>query len=56
MENMLIYSNLAIGGWLIFTALIGKTENLRSSIYFKVIPFFSGAILIFNGLKVLSIL
>ena len=56
MHNLLIYSNLIIGAWMIFTALIMNTGNVASALIFKVIPFFAGAVLIFNGLKLLNII
>jgi uncharacterized membrane protein SirB2 len=56
MQSLLIYSNLGIGAFLVIVALLCSTANWQSSFFFKVIPFFSGAVLIFNGLKLLSII
>ena len=51
--NFILYSNLVIGSLLIATALILKTQNIQSSILFKVLPFFAGLVLIYNGLTIL---
>jgi hypothetical protein len=56
MQSFLIYSNLITGGWFIITSLIMSTANIKSAIFFKVIPFFAGASLIFNGLKLLKLI
>jgi len=56
MQLFIITSNLVVGSFLIFAALTLRTENLRSSIMFKVIPFMGGASLIFSGLKLLNII
>lgn len=55
MQNFIIYSNLIIGVWLIIMALAIQTKNFRSALVFKIIPFFGGCSLIFNALKMLSI-
>lgn len=39
-----------------YTALVMQTNNFKSSVIFKVLPFTSGAVLLFNGLKLLSII
>ncbi len=40
MENYVV---LAAGIWLIFGSLLLDTSNVRSTMFFKVIPFFLGA-------------
>lgn len=54
MNDLLIYSNLIAGVFLIFAALMLSTKNAQSALFFKVIPFFLGLVLLFNGVKLLG--
>lgn len=46
--------NLIIGIYLIANALLMKTPNVVSSIWFKMIPFFSGLFLFLSGLYLMG--
>jgi uncharacterized membrane protein SirB2 len=56
METFIIYSQISIGIPMIIFALVMHTKNFQSAMVFKVLPLFSGLILIFNGLKMLGII
>jgi len=56
MDQFIIYSNLLTGFLLLAVAFILRTENLVSSLFFKVLPFFLGGALVFNGLKLLHLI
>ncbi len=47
---------LATGVWLVSNALILSTKNFKSSLLFKVVPFFLGLACLWAGAKALGIL
>ena len=56
MENFINYSIFIIGIYFIIFSFIMKTKNLLSGFIFKIFPFFSGLICVFNSLKLLNII
>lgn len=54
MQEFIAYSNLIIGSILIIGALMVQTRNWQSSFLFKVVPMFSGLIILFNALTMLE--
>lgn len=50
----LLYVQIVAGIWLISIALMMQTKNLKSSIIFKVIPFFLGTACLYAGSKLLG--
>jgi len=56
MNIFISYSNMIIGAAMIAFALIMTTSGLRSAVIFKVLPFFGGVILLFNGCKLIGLI
>lgn len=51
MNEFIIWSLVLAGVWNVSTALMMKTQNMKSSLFFKVIPMFCGAAALFAAGK-----
>ena len=47
MNELLYWAACAAGFWLVIISLMVTTHNIRSSLYFKVIPFLIGGVNLF---------
>lgn len=56
LENFMNWTPIVTAVWLIGIALIMETENIKSAMIFKVIPFFLGLSCLFVGLKGMGVL